>query len=168
MPSWLSVVLSDYWVVEYQWLSVYNPIPSLVKVLEARFSEHPPLVDPLPQSEHHRFQHLLLTSGRSGREIHCTQARERTTQMRGCEHCRKEYNFVSFILMSTRCCPFSIGLVVCIKCWQVDSLNQYRLCTMCTGGFVCSVYIIGKTLLCTCLLEWWMFVLYIVMCCISK
>jgi len=46
---------------------------------------------------------------------------------------------IHFILMSTRCHPFSIGLVVYIKCWQMDSLNQYRLCTMCTGGFVCSV-----------------------------
>ena len=77
-------------MVEYQWLSVYNPIPSLVKVLEARFSEHPPLVDPLPQLEHHRFQHLLLPRGGSGREVYCTKAREGATKITGCEHCRRE------------------------------------------------------------------------------
>jgi len=69
-------------------LSVYDP--SLVKVLEAWFSKHPSLVDPLPQSEHHRFQHLLLPGGGGGREVHCTQAREGATKIRGCEHCRKE------------------------------------------------------------------------------
>jgi len=58
--------------------------------LEARFSKHPPLVDPLPQSEHHRLQHLLLPGGGSGRELYCTQAREGATEITGCEHCRRE------------------------------------------------------------------------------
>ena len=71
------------------------PFPSPVKVLETRFSEYPPLVDPLPQPEHHCLQHLLLTRGGGGREVHRTQAREGPTKIRGCEHCRKGYSINS-------------------------------------------------------------------------
>ena len=69
---------------------MYHLFPSLVKVLEAWLSEHPPPVGSLSQSEHHCVQCLFLSRGGSGGEVYSSQTREGATEARGCEHWRGE------------------------------------------------------------------------------
>ena len=71
----------------YLWLMVCMTyvFPSLVKVLEAWLSKHPPLVGSLPQSEHHCLQCFFFRRGGGGGEVHCSQTREGASEARGCD-----------------------------------------------------------------------------------